>query len=542
MAVDRVPRDAAAGDPARSVKRSRLDGVLVGLFLVAIAAPTIDQMLRSDKARGPARELRLPAPRPGTPNDWKSFRAYPTQYEAFHRDTFGLRDVLLRWNSFAKFCLLGDTPSPLLVPGKDGWIFYRGDFSIEVYRGLMPFDAARLSRWKRELELRAHALARRHCHYLFVLCPNKETIYPERMPDSINRVGPTRMEELVPYLREHSDVDVLDLRPAFLAAKAQDHDGDYLYFPLGTHWSGRGSLLAYREIVRHIRDSLPSAHVLFDDEIEWQAGDGLKDTWADRMYLADVLHQFESEPVRKAGPGFEVVSDEAGPPQVHRMQAHARGMPNALFFHDSFGLYISRFLAASFGRLCMRWSDYDTQVVLSEQPDIVVEMYVERVLVNPPPGPGGAPAEYVLPEVNGVSHVMLDLCDARTADAFVAADSMPLERVQENACTALRFKRQKSGQGLIGPPMRAPDSGRIAARLDIESDSPGSMDVFWKTEDALQFRRTDKVSFDLGRGRSVKEIPLPIPAGACRLLLRPLESEATITVHALQVLWYEPAR
>jgi hypothetical protein len=542
MAVDRAPRDPEPRDPARSAQRARLDRVVVGLFLAAVTAPTIDQMVRPDDARGPARELRLPAPRPGIPHDWDGVLAYPTRYEAFHLDTFGLRDVLLRWNSLVTFCLFGVAPTPKLLLGKDGWIFYRGDASIEIYRGLAPFDAAGLARWERELELRAHALARRHCRYLFVLCPNKETIYPERMPESINQVGPTRMEQFLAYMREHSDVDVLDSRPAFLAAKAQDHDGDFLYNPLGTHWGGRGSLLAYREIVSHIRESLPNAHVLSDDEIEWQAGDGLNDTWADHLYLGDVLHQFESKPARKGGPGFEVVDEEAGPPQVLRTRAHATDMPSALFFHDSFGRFIKSFLGASFGRLYTRWSTYDTQVVLREDPDIVVEMYVERQLVNDPPGPGGTATDYEFPGTDALNHVMLDLCSAGTADAFVATESMPLERVQELSCTALRFKRQSARQGLIGPPMRAPELGRIVARLDLESDSPGAIDLYWKSEDALQFRRNDRVSFALGRGRSVKEIPLPIPAGACRLLLRPCESGATITVHALQVGWYEPAR
>jgi len=68
------------------------------------------------------------------------------------------------------------------------------------------------------------------------------------------------MDQLYDYMKAHSKADVVDVRPALIAARADDvpDTGDLVYFPLGTHWSRRGAIVAYNAIADRVRACLPA--------------------------------------------------------------------------------------------------------------------------------------------------------------------------------------------------------------------------------------------------------------------------------------------
>src|SRR5262245_58909489 len=118
------------------------------------------------------------------------------------------------------------------------------------------------------LESQRDFLARRGIEYVFAIGPNKESIYPEQVPPRYNRVGPTRMDQLVAHLEAHSDFRILDLRPALRRARADDRPDVHLYFELGTHWNGRGARAAAREMQRRLGELFPAVRTFDPSEIE----------------------------------------------------------------------------------------------------------------------------------------------------------------------------------------------------------------------------------------------------------------------------------
>jgi hypothetical protein len=110
------------------------------------------------------------------------------------------------------------------------------------------FSEDELKRCKEDLEHRRALWARNDTRYLFVVAPNKNTIYPEFLPDYIRAYrGRSRLQQLREYLRTTgSPVDILDLHAALLADKPK---GD-LYFRQDTHWNGRGYFTAYEAMCR----------------------------------------------------------------------------------------------------------------------------------------------------------------------------------------------------------------------------------------------------------------------------------------------------
>ena len=74
------------------------------LLMLALLAPLADQILRPDSARDcSVAEQRAPQARPALPRTPSELARFPRRYEGHYDDTFGLRDVLLRWNSFERW-------------------------------------------------------------------------------------------------------------------------------------------------------------------------------------------------------------------------------------------------------------------------------------------------------------------------------------------------------------------------------------------------------------------------------------------------------
>ena len=163
-----------------------------------------------------------------------------TQFEVYLNDHFGFRNTLIRRYNKLMQQYLGRKPQKVLLGGEK-WLFLNED--ISDYLGYGDTTKEDLERWRLVLEGRHAWLAEKGICYIFVVAPNKEIIYSEYLPKEIGMSkGETRLEKLIKYMKENSDVQILDLRPALLEAKKQQQ----VYFSTDTHWNGYGAFLGYQ--------------------------------------------------------------------------------------------------------------------------------------------------------------------------------------------------------------------------------------------------------------------------------------------------------
>ena len=116
-------------------------------------------------------------------------------------------------------------------------------------------------------------LAGRNCRFLFVLAPNKETIYPALLPAAAAPVRrPSIMDLLAADLARGPDSGFVDLRPVMRRAAAAAP----LYFRTDTHWNALGALAAYQEVAARLRTWYPGMPVpsLSGYGISWREGAG----------------------------------------------------------------------------------------------------------------------------------------------------------------------------------------------------------------------------------------------------------------------------
>ncbi|CAM2060509.1 alginate O-acetyltransferase complex protein AlgJ [Desulfovibrionales bacterium] len=222
---------------------------------------------------------------------------YPKQYTAFFNDGFGLRNAMVRVYSLFKYRVLGTFQINNVVIGRDGWLYYthreQASDPIACYRGTNLMT-------NKELAAVAHTLTmwRNHLHqsgYEVVLCviPNKSTIIPEKLPTSVTRIRPkVRLDQLYDYLAQHTDLEVLDLRPNLLAHKTEP-----IFYKTDTHWTMQGAYIAYDQILRYIAASslfpalTPKPPEAFSKNNEPRKGGDL----ANMIILSDVFRDWRGE-------------------------------------------------------------------------------------------------------------------------------------------------------------------------------------------------------------------------------------------------------
>ena len=486
----------------RSFARRCADLALIALFAVAVLAPTVDLFVRDDVARGPGPELRRPAPKPALPSDLRELIAFPRQYEAYWKDSFGLRDKLLRSHSAFKVLALGVSPDPLHVIGKERWIYNTNDHLIDSWRGARPLSDERLAAWVARLERRRRAVEELGAHYVFALAPDKPSIYPEYVPDRLNKFGPSAADQFYEYARAHSTVDVLDLRPALIAEKVNDAPGDYVYYRLGTHWQLRGAIAGYNAFVERLRPLFPSLPTLPLSEHRLLEYKNLGDAETRNMYIPDLIPQQDHFYTLKSGIKHKTLQPRRDGSRTLVTANPGADLPRVVILHDSFGPFFENQWAAATSHLAMIHDyEFDLVQIASHQPDIVIELIVERMLH------GQDPSKLTAGEQRTVARRFANAAKVLYALEPAAPALKPLRRAEVKSASDERgahveLQARIKGsvfelQGLTPQP-----AAQVLARVVIDAQEAGSVALLWRCEGDAGWLERRKAQMRTAVGRN----------------------------------------
>jgi len=331
-------------------------------------------------------EKRSPAPPPAWGKD--PLRTWPDKFLEYFRDNFGLRRDLLYLHNWSRVKIFRTSSSERVILGKDKWLFYTGSNLIDDFQGLTPFSETELDRWRNVIEGRQAWLAERGIRYLFVMVPNKVTIYPEYLPDFYHRKGTdTHADQLAARFARTPGINYLDLRPILREA---GHER-LVYYPYETHWNHYGAYLGYREIGARLREWFPGIEPFTLDDFDVRAEKastichmlGIRDkdwgsSFAERFHLRTA--SAKSVPISVP----DTCRSRHGPPVAFEKPDKPRRL---LVFHDSFlqGVPMQA-LSEHFGRSVWLWLNLELNyeclrlMVDRERPDVVIEQRIERFL------------------------------------------------------------------------------------------------------------------------------------------------------------------
>lgn len=175
-------------------------------------------------------------------------------FDAWASDRMHFRQQFISWFNMARVSL-GWSPLRNVIVGKEGWLFFDDAYSGENQdaRGATQFTSDELVHWKNYLIYRNKEVEEHGGKFLFVMLPNKSTMYPEYWPDNYTKLSDnTRMQQIV-YLMKDTGVDVIDARD--ILAEGKKHG--QIYLRADTHWNMLGANYVQYEIMKKLAETFP---------------------------------------------------------------------------------------------------------------------------------------------------------------------------------------------------------------------------------------------------------------------------------------------
>lgn len=213
------------------------------LFLVCILLPLF--FLNTDPTAISTIDNRKMAQLPANINT-----AFFKGIESYFNDRLGFREEAITLYQRLNDRFFSILEHPLYMRGQNGHIFYSGSEYIRDYQNTAT-DTQYLQAFSEYLNTVRVYCEDRGIHFLFVLLPDKKTIYPEYFPVGYNiKNGPSRTDILLGLLSK-TKLDYLYPKKEFLLHKSSE----VLYnvqFDV-EHWNANGEFLGNSMIIDRLR-------------------------------------------------------------------------------------------------------------------------------------------------------------------------------------------------------------------------------------------------------------------------------------------------
>ena len=242
--------------------------------------------------------------------------------------------------------------------------------------------------------------------FYIVIAPNKNTVYPDYMPEGYKMASYRRYDQFVDLIND-SGITAVDLRDA-MSQSVQANPQMNLYYKYDTHWNNHAGYIAYETTMNMIRKDFPKAvlHKRSEYQINY-AETYMKDQ---AYYLGQYSYYKDYGPVYtlKSDKTASLVNfeprqgwgqfafaydcktgkDKGFSDKLYWLQyrnAHNADAPNAYILRDSYSIAMIPFFKDSFNVSTYNWTfslNSCKREILEYDTDVIIAIIAERNLKN----------------------------------------------------------------------------------------------------------------------------------------------------------------
>ena len=283
-----------------------------------------------------------------------------------------------------------------VIIGYDDYMFYEDTLNDFIGSGFLTDTV--YNRAVKTLIERNNWAASHGKKFYFVIAPNKNTVYPDYMPEGYTMASYRRYDQFVEMLQS-AGITAVDLRGT-MAAAVRDVPERNLYYKYDTHWNNHAGYFAYRAAMDMIRTDFPN--VVIHDKSEYQIN--YCETYMKDMayYLGYYSRLKDYGPVYtlKSGRTAQLVNytpknawgqfafayegSDGYSDRLYYFQYlnnYNQNAPNAYIMRDSYSIAMVPFLKDSFYKSTYNWTfSFSESEILKADADVIMVIVAERNL------------------------------------------------------------------------------------------------------------------------------------------------------------------
>ena len=367
------------------MKKKGLPRIFTALVLLMSIALTVG-ILFAGPAKAGANEVLTKAPqlkdKDGQLNDYVL-----NDTASWVNDHFFGRQELISAHNQAVSTIFGVSAADDVILGSKDWLYYAP--TLSDYTGTDALSRDEISRIANNLALMQEYCESQGRSFAFMLAPNKNSLYPENMPN-YGVCSPSANAKNLMEALDARGVNYIDLYAAF------EEQAEVLYFAHDSHWNSKGAALG--------ADCINAAFGVDSNYFgaDFSQAEAHQGDLYEMLYPA--LTDTETNPVYGGSLEYSFAGKATQPDSITLLTESAKDS-SLLCYRDSFGNLLYPYLADSYGACRFSRSvSYD----LTQEGDKVLIELVERnisyLYTNLPVMP--APQrEVTLPESSGTAQL-----------------------------------------------------------------------------------------------------------------------------------------
>ena len=236
------------------------------------------------------------------------------------------------------------------IVGRDDWIFYSGDHSLEYYQGTNMLGESKLAEMTATMQMLQDLCDERGIQLVFLVLPNKEQVYYEHMP-SIEVVNTyKRTEAFVDYVKTNSNnINILYPLDELTSQKPYWR----IYYKYDTHWNTVGAFIGTQLLYSSL--GIETTDLKYCTIRENKRVDRNKDSVGDLISIGgynasrlspDIEYQVKYKPDVEV----TVLEGEINQNSIYQTVSPSASNGNLVFIGDSFRINMIDYLVKDFAK------------------------------------------------------------------------------------------------------------------------------------------------------------------------------------------------
>lgn len=265
------------------MKTKMFQAIRAGAFLLALLLPVLN-INRTEGRISETEKRRLAAFPEFFESDGGLNHELREEFSSWLGDNIGFRDDLVRLTANIQVHCLHRSANEKVELGKEDWCYYVPEHNIQLATGEFSLSDGVLEKIAKNQQMLSDWYAAQGIPYFLALFPAKTSVYPEYIASGEGEYGlrETPCDQLEAYLKEHTDVNVINVKAVSVANKDQGK----MFCQHDTHMTELGTYVGYSAIAQKMEEAgigMADFSVRFTD-VPKQGGD-----LAEMLGASDIL-------------------------------------------------------------------------------------------------------------------------------------------------------------------------------------------------------------------------------------------------------------